>query len=269
MRIFGICLIKNEADIIEYTLQENLKWADKIFVYDNGSTDGTWQIIKEMSQRDIRIVPWKSESRPYDDGLRAEVFAAFRHEATKGDWWNFIMDSDELYIDDPREFLREVPSHYQVVATERFEYRLTHEDLDEFEFTGHFEKDRSKIRFYNPRTHSEKRFFRHRNRLRWSCDEKFPDHVGVVYEKLIRAKHFQYRNPQQMELRIQDRIKATQDGYTKFMRDNVDSWREKLEHRENLIMETPEFRRDAVFFRSIPWYHKYFRMGMHLLGIYP
>ena len=58
MKIYAISLIKNEADIIEKNLIEASKWCDKIFVYDNGSTDGTWEIVKSLSSN--KIIPFKT-----------------------------------------------------------------------------------------------------------------------------------------------------------------------------------------------------------------
>src|SRR5687768_11826297 len=108
MRIFGICLVKNEADIIAFSLQKASEWAHKIFVYDNGSTDGTWEAVQELAKTNDKIIPWKSEAKPFRDGLRGEVFNEFRHLAQKGDWWCCRLDSDEFYLDDPREVLSKV-----------------------------------------------------------------------------------------------------------------------------------------------------------------
>lgn len=57
MKIFAIMLVKNESDIVGYVLKEAEKWVDKIFIIDNGSTDGTWEIIQSM--RNEIITPWK------------------------------------------------------------------------------------------------------------------------------------------------------------------------------------------------------------------
>jgi len=35
MKIYAICLVKNEADIIAQTLMAAKSWADAVFVYDN------------------------------------------------------------------------------------------------------------------------------------------------------------------------------------------------------------------------------------------
>ena len=48
MKIFAIMLVKNEADIVASVLKDAEKWADKIFILDNGSTDGTWEIIQSL-----------------------------------------------------------------------------------------------------------------------------------------------------------------------------------------------------------------------------
>ena len=270
MKIYGISLIKNEIDIIEYSLKESSKWLDKIFVYDNGSTDGTWEMVNQIARSNDKVIPWKSEEKPYRDGLRADVYNEFKSIGKAGDWWCFILDCDEIYIDNPREFLPKVSSLYQVVSTERFEYKLTVEDVEEFQFHNHFPEDEKYINYYSPRTHSEKRFFRHRDRLIWTNDRKYPKHIGVICPEKIRLKHYQYRSPEQVKSRIKTRIQATKEGYTKFGRDNVDDWKDKLLPREELILETPEFKRDRIYDTSnIPWYWKIFRIFMHQTGLYP
>jgi glycosyltransferase involved in cell wall biosynthesis len=79
MKIFGLMLVKNEADIIAEVLHHGRAWADRIIVQDNGSTDGTWEIVQDMS--DDVIVAWKQDLRTYNNTLRADAFNAFRHEA--------------------------------------------------------------------------------------------------------------------------------------------------------------------------------------------
>lgn len=43
MKIFSICCVRGENDIVGETLKAALDWSDQIFVFDNGSTDGTWE----------------------------------------------------------------------------------------------------------------------------------------------------------------------------------------------------------------------------------
>lgn len=57
-KIIACMVVKNEVDIIEYTLEQALKWADYILVLDNNSTDGTTDVIKKMSELEQKIIFW-------------------------------------------------------------------------------------------------------------------------------------------------------------------------------------------------------------------
>ena len=48
MKIHSICMVKNEADIIEQTIKAAAKWSDFIYIFDNGSTDGSWEKVLEL-----------------------------------------------------------------------------------------------------------------------------------------------------------------------------------------------------------------------------
>lgn len=243
MKVFGICLIKNEENIIEYLLDESSKWAHKIFVYDNGSEDRTWEIVQEVAKRNDRIVPYKSEALPFRDGLRAKVFNEYRHLAEDGDWWCFRLDSDEFYIDDPREFLPTVPKPYNLVIKRSYDYQLTHEDVEEFTFTNTSPHDILQLKYYKEMLHHEMRFFRYRKSMRWPESVGKPLNLGLVYEKeKIGVKHFQYRSPDQIQERLMKKKIATAQGYQFFKNhDYQDDWKELLVHRSELVKETPAF----------------------------
>ena len=49
MRVHGMTLVKNEADVIRQSLVAATAWADAIYVYDNGSDDDTWAIVQELA----------------------------------------------------------------------------------------------------------------------------------------------------------------------------------------------------------------------------
>jgi len=76
MRIHAISLAKNEPDVIGSCLDEAARWCDRIYAYDGGSTDGTWERVEE--QAGPAVVPWRRKEETFREGLRAEVFAAFR-----------------------------------------------------------------------------------------------------------------------------------------------------------------------------------------------
>lgn len=214
MKIHGICLIKNEADIIEHTLRENARWCDRIYVYDNGSDDDTWERVNRLAAELPAIIPFKSEAKPFRDSLRGEVFNAFSSDATDGDWW-CRLDGDELYADDPREFLAGVPPREHVVWSHHIQFFFTEKDTGA-ELPRHYRAD-----------YSEPRFFRHRAGLVWT-DGAWPRHLGIVHKKRIRVKHYQWRSPDQIARRLNVRRKAMSDGYLGFPNSQNVDWRQKV-----------------------------------------
>lgn len=273
MRIFGICLVKDEEDIIEYCLEEATKWAHKVFVYDNGSEDDTWEIVKDMAKTNPGVIPYKKEALPFRDNLRARVFNEYRHYASNGDWWCFRLDSDEFYIDDPREFLSKVPKRYHLVAKASYDYRLTYEDVEEFDFTNKCPHDAVQLKFYNPLLYSEKRFFKHRNRLVWDNEASFPTHVGILSPELIKQKHLQYRSPDQIQARLDKKKIATQSGYQYFKKhDSEEDWREVLISRKELIKEDGTWRSEGLKYPDLykqTWKRALYEKVMHGLKIFP
>jgi hypothetical protein len=230
MKIFGNCLVKNEADMIEETLRHAARWCDRIFVFDNGSTDGTWEKVLQLAQKEPRIVPFKSEAVPYRDSLRMDTFNRFRQECAPGDWW-CKLDADELYHDDPRAFLAGVPKRDHVVWGVNFQFYFTDADAaryadDPRSYPPHTPAEAS-LRHYRCE-YSEVRFYRHRPGLSWTHGSA-PRHLGVVHPRRIRFKHYQYRSPAQIELRLRTRQQAIASGCGTFQGycEETD-WRQKI-----------------------------------------
>lgn len=128
MKIHGLFLVKNESDILQETIYAALDWCDYIYVLDNGSTDGTWELVKELAKQHMQIVPYKQDDVIYIMALRADIFNAFRSNAGPQDWW-CRMDADEFYIDNPRIFLAKIPERFQTVYSASFNYYFTDKDL--------------------------------------------------------------------------------------------------------------------------------------------
>lgn len=230
MKIFGNCLVKNEADMIVETLTHAARWCDRMFVFDNGSTDGTWEKVLDLARREPRVVPFKSAAVPYRDSLRMETFNRYRHECADGDWW-CKLDADELYYDDPREFLAAVPHRHHVVWGVNFQFYFTDEDAARWEKNPQFYPPHAPaeqaLRHYRC-DYSEVRFFRYRPGLVWNTGSA-PRHLGVVHPRRIRFKHYQYRSPEQINLRLKTRQQAMAEGCGTFQGyNNETDWRQKV-----------------------------------------
>lgn len=238
MRIFGLCLIKNEGDCIEEILQKASAWCDKIFVFDTGSEDDSWEKVLSLSEKNPNIVPYKKEIRAFGDGLRGEIFNQYKHLAKKGDWW-CRLDADEIYIDNPRLFLPRISKLHHAIWNASFQYYFTEQELKAWEKDpkGFNEIELEKRLRYYICNHSEARFFRHRKKLNW-INGSWPRHLGIVSPLRIRLKHYQYRSPEQIQQRLLTRQKAISEGHVNFAAYSLEkNWQEK-------VLQSTEFQKD-------------------------
>lgn len=238
MKIHGICLVKNEADIAEYFLSESVRWCDHIYVFDTGSRDHTWELVQAAATSFPNIFAFKKSAVQFSDQLRSEVFNQFRSNTTRGDWW-CRLDADEIYVDDPRSFLMRVPLAHHVVWSIHLHFYLTDADLSRF--APKDEKtppriDSSNLPRYYIAKNSEPRFFRYRPQLEWAGGS-WPRHLGLVTPERIRLKHFQYRSPAQIQLRLDTRREAAEGGHRDFGHSLERTWREKITDHGSLYLD--------------------------------
>jgi glycosyltransferase involved in cell wall biosynthesis len=229
-KIHSICVVKNEVDIIGYCLEQALQWSDYIYIYDNGSTDGTWE--KVQSLRSDRIIPWKQDDKCFQESLRGEVFNEFKHKAKPDDWW-CRLDADEFYVQSPRDFLSKVHPLNHVVWGISIEYYLDQSDVETLNFAQPLSKLLSDIHHYKAEN-SEPRFFRHRERLIWGENDAWPQHMGLVNEERILYKHYKYRTPKQIQRRLDTRKDSRRQGFPGWEHAMEDDWRKKIVDSESL-----------------------------------
>jgi hypothetical protein len=217
--IHALCIVKNEEDVIEQTLLAASAWCNWIYVLDNGSEDRTWKLVQGLASRRLGIVPFTQDRAPFDDALRNEILSRYSNRARLGDWW-CILDADEFYIDYPPEFLKQVPWQYRSVFAQTYNFLFTNRDLGMY-LEGKFESTRSvndRLRYYMVGEYSPMRFFRHEEKLTRIPDEgPYP-----IYPKRIRFKHYPYRSPEQIALRLKTRISAMQRG--EFLHEKRSNW---------------------------------------------
>ncbi|MCC6433476.1 MAG: glycosyltransferase family 2 protein [Acidimicrobiales bacterium] len=211
MAIHSICLVRDEVDIIEHTLRHAATWSNHIYVHDNGSTDGTWELVLRLARELPQVVPYRRDAVPFDDALRREAFGHFAGSAATGDWW-CRLDADEVYIDDPRRFLDRIAPCFDTVWSASFQYYLTDLDIERYrEDPSRYGDDipiEQRCRFY-VNNWSEVRFFRRHRALRWERGP-LPAPLRRSYPQRIRLKHYQYRSPQRAEKRFAVRAAAMQ-----------------------------------------------------------
>jgi len=274
LKIFGICLIKNEADCIEEILSKASTWCDKIFVFDTGSDDDSWEKVLSLARENHIIIPFKKEKRKFRDELRAEVFNNYKHLAQDGDWW-CRLDADEIYIDNPRHFLKQIPKSQHVVWNASFQYYFTEVEKSVFEQSpDSFDKMEleGRIKYYLC-NHSEIRFFKFRSRLTWK-NGSWPRHLGITACQRIKLKHYQYRSPSQMQKRLVTRLIAIQEGYHVFASYTKGThWEQSIKDSNTLKLDdgSKNYSYDnGLLPKHIErWDKRLLKYILHTVGIFP
>lgn len=95
MKLIVVMLVRDEWDILPVTIGHHLAMgADEVWVTDNGSTDGTAELLDRLASGDSRI-RWRREDGPFD---QAHLTTTLVHEAVAdGADWVLPVDADELW----------------------------------------------------------------------------------------------------------------------------------------------------------------------------
>jgi len=105
VRIVGITLVRDEADIVATTIAYHLALGcDHVLVIDNGSTDGTVPVLRELAASTGRV-SWSVDAGPY---RQSELLTGLADAAAgTGADWVVPFDADEFWWA-PRARLAEV-----------------------------------------------------------------------------------------------------------------------------------------------------------------
>lgn len=97
MNIIMITKVKNEADIIEYFLRYHANIFDHIIVIENGSLDGTFEIIKSLINEGLPIDLINEAYEDFDAFRMVNQYTKRMVKKYKADYVAF-MDADELLV---------------------------------------------------------------------------------------------------------------------------------------------------------------------------
>jgi hypothetical protein len=105
MKLCGVTMLRNEADIVESFVRHNLSLLDSLFVVDHGSSDGTSEILAALVAEGLPLEVDRDASAGY---LQSEIMThAARHAfARHGADFVFAIDGDE-FLKVPRRGLLE------------------------------------------------------------------------------------------------------------------------------------------------------------------
>ncbi len=177
----------------------DLKFFDKIFFFDTNSSDDTFEIVSEY--KDIIYQPQKIIT-PFSDQLKFDKLYSYSNLFELGDWLA-IIDSDEFYTENPLPFIEQAESEKATcIETMSAQFYMT--DID-----NHYQDN---ISVHKQRLHylvnwGEIRLFKYLPNHQFNDAEiKQRSATVIPCSRKLLMKHFQFRSPEQVQLRINTRL---------------------------------------------------------------
>lgn len=200
MKINAFIVVDNDVDIVEEALLYAMKFCHKIYVYDNHSSDGSWELVNEMASRFRELVIFGQTDEPKESGLLNRIYNRHHSEYTSDDWW-YILNPDELLSESPVEQLKEATAakkNAMKVWLARF--YLTSQEVADFD-SEDVSQSITKRRKYYSVNKCEKRFFANDPVRKWSesVSTDFPNWASSLAKRFVVSRSFPMRSPQQLE----------------------------------------------------------------------
>jgi glycosyltransferase involved in cell wall biosynthesis len=107
MRLFGVTMVRNEADVIEAFVRHNLGVLDGLVIVDHGSFDGTAEILAKLKAEGLPLRTVHDEDPAY---RQSQTMTALAREALARDGADFVfaLDADEFLKVESRSGLERV-----------------------------------------------------------------------------------------------------------------------------------------------------------------
>jgi hypothetical protein len=198
MKVTGITMVRNEADLIAGTIRHMAYHCDNLIVRDNGSTDGTRDILADLARNlCIRLSIIDDPDQAYYQAEKMTQLAQAAANLANGDeLWIIPFDADELWNpwDNPHQTIRDLLAGQEcdVAQAALFDYRATALDP---EGTDPFQTMQWCTR--KPAELPKVAFRWQEGATIWQGNHGVDLPAGGATQTLLRVNHFPYRSPKQ------------------------------------------------------------------------
>ena len=143
MTTAAVLMVRDERDVIEYTLRHLLEQVDFVLVADNGSTDGTFELMRDLERENMgQLLVTIDDEIAYFQSRKMSALADRVREL--GYDWIVPADADEIWVCEPNErtiaeHLLSIPPDVLTVNARLFHYlptALDGRDLNPFARIG-------------------------------------------------------------------------------------------------------------------------------------
>lgn len=201
-KVFGVCFVKNEEDIIADSVAYAAQFCDKIFVVDNASTDGTWDIVKGLDLKNV--VPVCSREFVFRDYLRLRFMDTKKEELGFNNWW-YIFDADEFLLEEPFEVIARAENEgADCIAIEMVNFYLTKDEVRNLQESGREETWRDR-KYYILYESGKVEFIKNTRYLDYGAYDIVPFGLTRECSRRLPIKHYPYRSLAQLKKRIYTR----------------------------------------------------------------
>jgi glycosyltransferase involved in cell wall biosynthesis len=192
---FAVSMVKDEADVIEGTLRHLASEVDRIIVADNGSTDGTIEILDKLTH-ELPLEVIDDQEPAYYQSEKMSRLAA--RAARDGATWIVPFDADEIWYchwGRLREVFADLPAEINVVPAKLYNHFAT--ALDPAEEPDPFRRMMWRQRQPGAMPKVAFRWERDAVILQGNHGIELPS-GAQVFDAQTELRHFPYRSAEQM-----------------------------------------------------------------------
>lgn len=225
MKINAICMVKNEGDVVEETLLNAMKYCHRIYIFDNGSTDQTWDVVSSMAARFKQIEIAFRSDEPFTNQLRNRVYNKYHHLYSDKDWW-YILDADEMLSESPVPLLERAEKAGKSCVKSWFaQFYFTDSDLASYENEDKTLPIALRRKHYQVNW-KEWRYFKNDPMKRWPehTSDRVPYFSNKVFGESTVIRHYAHRTPEQLEKRNQIRVNDPESFVHVTSKKHIASW---------------------------------------------